>query len=123
MLSLRRFDGAGLRAYLDELRPRFVTFRLVTSDVRFTWGVPLWALEETASLLLRLLPLLPRLTPLFPRRAQQVLNAWSGTHSETVGTVLEALLSEPWNGLLRLPPGEPFVSIETGDVFIEIRQL
>lgn len=122
MLSLRRFDEGGWRDYLEELRPRFVGFRLVTGKVRIVWGVPLWALEETVSLLLRLLPLLPHLAPLLPGRARRVVSAWSGGASETLVPALEALLSQPWHDLLRLPSGEPLVSVETDEVFIEIRQ-
>lgn len=122
MVSLRRFDAEGWRSYLSELRPRFVTFRLVTGNVRLYWGVPLWALEQTVSLALRLLPLLPHLTPLLPARARPHLARWRGSQGALVG-VLELLLSEPWHDLLRLPPGEPFVSVETDEVFLEIRQL
>ena len=123
MLGLRRLDAEGWRSYLEELRPRFVIFRLATGRVRIFWGVPLWALEQTVSLALRLLPLLPHLTPLLPARVRPQLARWGGGSQSALIAALELLLSEPWHDLLRLPPGEPFVSIETDDVFLEIRQI
>ena len=66
MMSLRRLDEQGMRDYLEELRPRFVTLRLTTGKIRIWWGMPLWAFEEVLSFGLRLLPLLPHLTPLLP---------------------------------------------------------
>lgn len=70
MMSLRRLDEQGMRDYLEELRPRFVTLRLTTGKIRIWWGMPLWAFEEVLSFGLRLLPLLPHLTPLLPTRAR-----------------------------------------------------
>lgn len=115
-----------MRDYLEELRPRFVIFRLITPTLRIGWAVPLWALEQTVSLALRLLPLLPALAPLLSPRARQALGARVGTTAwtgETTLRALELLLSEPWHDLLRLPRGEPFISIETSDVLIEFRQV
>jgi hypothetical protein len=123
VLTLRRLDAEGWRSYLSELRPRFLTFRLVTGNVRIAWGVPLWALEQAASLLLRSLPLLPHLAPLLPGRARRALAGWDAGSQSALIAALDLLLSEPWHDLLRLPPGEPFVSVETDDVFLEIRQI
>jgi hypothetical protein len=123
VLTLRQLDAEGWRSYLSELRPRYLTFRLVTGNVRLVWGVPLWALEQTTSLLLRLLPLLPHLAPLLPGRARRALSGWDAGSQSALVAALELLLSEPWHDLLRLPSGEPFVSIETDDVVLEIRQI
>ena len=123
MMSLRRLDEQGMRDYLEELRPRFVTLRLTTGKIRIWWGMPLWAFEEVLSFGLRLLPLLPHLTPLLPTRARAALGAWQTSNTEGLTAAVTTLLSERGRDLLRLPRGEPFVSIDTGEVSIEIRQI
>lgn len=122
MLSLRRLDREGMQDYLEALRPRLVVFSLATPQLRLVWWMPLWALEQSASLLLRLLPLLPHLAPLLGREVGEMPGG-SGGEAGSWDSVLASLLSEPWHDLLRLPPGEPFISIETADVRLEIRQL
>ncbi len=91
MMSLRRLDEQGMRDYLEELRPRFVTLRLTTGKIRIWWGMPLWAFEEVLSFGLRLLPLLPHLTPLLPTRARAALGAWQTSNTEGLTAAVTTL--------------------------------
>lgn len=66
MLRPRRFDEEGLKAYLDDVRPRFLVLRVHADKANIVWGVPLWAAEEivafavgAAAILKGALPLLP----------------------------------------------------------------
>lgn len=123
MLRLRRLDEEGLRDYLDDLRPRFVTLRIRANNVRLWWGMPLWPLEEMLGFALRLAPLLPWLAPRLPEKVRRALPpASEGAGGPDAWDVLEALFGQTPRDMLRLPPGEVFVSVETDQADIEIRQ-
>ena len=145
MLQLRRFDLAGRRAYLDEVRPRFVVLRLRTGKINVTWGLPLWAAEEVVAFVLGGAALAKAAVPLAPaawrtrlgtginvagRAAPLVApNRSTGGHQATPDTgaslleilrTINALAGGSLRGVLRLPPGEPYVQVRTGDTHIEI---
>lgn len=143
-MLLRRFDRAGRREYLDEIRPRFVVLRLRTDGANITWGGPLWAAEEVLGFMLGTAALIKVLLPLAPRAWRQRLNQGLVVASRTVPLMTPApevqhvsrpstaaALMEAWRtvdslaggalrGVLRIPPGEPYVEVRTGDTLIEI---
>lgn len=145
MLQLRRFDQAGRRAYLDEVRPRLVVLRLRASKINITWGVPLWAVEEVTALVLGCAALVKAALPLAPAAWRTRLStgitvvgreirlgagsATAGVHQiaphagasvlEVLRTI-DALAGGSLRNVLRLPPGEPYVMVRTGDTHIEI---
>ncbi len=67
MLMPRRFDAAGRRAFLDEVRPRFVLLRVRTDSAKITWGMPLWAAEEIVAFLLGAAAVAKTVMPILPR--------------------------------------------------------
>src|SRR5690554_7091706 len=67
MLRPRRFDEAGRRAFLDEVRPRFVLLRVRSSSANITWGMPLWAAEEIVAFALGAAAVVKTVLPLMPR--------------------------------------------------------
>jgi hypothetical protein len=129
----RGWDGAWER-WWEDLRPRFVRLTLRVGRRSIRWWAPLWPFEETLRFGLLALPWIAYAW----RRAPP---AWRGSRagsgrdqrgsSEPLAgapwSALEALLAGHGQGLLRLPPGEPFVQIEAGDrhgaVRIEITQV
>lgn len=145
MLQLRRFDQAGRRAYLDEVRPRFVVLRLRAGKANFSWGVPLWAAEEVAALVLGGVALMKAALPLAPAAWRTRLStgitvagrevrlgagsATAGVHQTAphagasvleVLRTIDGLAGGSLRDVLRLPPGEPYVKVRTGDTLIEI---
>lgn len=98
----------------DEVRPRFVTFRLRVGNIRLSWAFPLWAPEESLVFAAKASPL-----------ALSLFRRWRRNPPgppEPVLPVLRPLLSEDGKHLLRLPSGEPFLSIRTKDSEIDIGQ-
>lgn len=148
-MQLRRFDQAGRRAYLDEVRPRFVVLRLRAGKVNFTWGLPLWAAEEVAAFALGCAALLQSVLPLAPASWRSRLNTRLNTGITVAGRevrlgapnraentnhaaphtgaallevlrTIDGLAGGSLRDVLRLPPGEPYVKVRTGDTLIEI---
>lgn len=133
MLALRRLDAPGRRAYLDELRPRLVVVRVRARGRHIVWAVPLWPFEQLLALVLGLALLAPSALQLLPERARSRLRGVVGEsvgdgvasmlgHAEP-GTLLESLSLIAAGGLgdaLRLPPGEPYLSVRTPDVDFDI---
>ena len=123
MVELRRLDAPGIRAYLDELRPRFLVLRVRARGVSFRWAVPNWAIEEVVRFALRLAPLVVQLAPHLPDRIGRPLRRVSGfgDRRRTLALV-DAFFSEEHRDLFILPPRVPLVSVETEDVTFEIMQ-
>ncbi len=124
MLRLRRLDSRGLAEFADELRPRFLTFKLQTPTINVRWGMPLWVVEEIVGFALRLAYLAAYVLPYLPESTRR---RWADrvVVPETLQTpllLLEELFSNRGHELLKLPPGEVFVSIQTVGTTIEIGQ-
>ena len=141
MLKLRRLDPSGLRAYLDELRPRVLVVRVRAKGFRFAWAVPMapfelllgFALSSAllASPLLRWLP-----GEAGDRYAGALDRAGWASHAYAAGGRGGRERTAPPEGLmarlslvaagglgeaLRLPPGVPYLSVEADDVAIDVR--
>ena len=117
MVKLRCLDKEGLRCYLDDLRPRLLTFRLRVKGLHLRWAIPLWAVEEIVLFALKLAPLLPVLARYARRNPSPDFGEFD------VAGFLVGLLSEEGRNTLRLPPDKAFVVVETRDALIEIGQL
>ncbi len=135
MLKPRRFDVVGRRAYLDDVRPRFLLLRVKADKVNISWGVPLWALEEVAAFALGAATLAQAVLPVLPatwrarmgagiaingRRIEfgqaDTADAQPGAADErTVLTRFLRLMDDFAGGslrdLLRVPPGEPYFEV------------
>ena len=140
MLRLRRLDPPGLRAYLDELRPRVLVVRIRAQGFRFAWAVPMAPFElllgYALSLALLASPLLRRLPGEAGVRYAGALDraGWAG-RAHVAGTagrdsdappegLLARLSLVAAGGLgeaLRLPAGVPYPSVEADDVAIDVR--
>lgn len=77
MLVLRRLDQEGLRAYLDEVRPRFLVVRVRVERRTFTWGFPLSALEEIVGFALGAAAFAQAARSWLPERWQDAMNGAS----------------------------------------------
>lgn len=122
MIGLRRLDRQGLQDYVQELMPRFLVVRLRAKGVGFRWAVPSWAIEEVMRFALRAAPLTPRAIGLLPDRLSHRIRRFvPRTGGRRTLALLDEFFSERHRDLLVLPPGEPFVAIETTDVLIEIK--
>ena len=138
MLAPRRFDEAGLRAYVDDVRPRFVVLRVRANNVNIIWGLPLWAAEEVVAFALGAAWLLKVGMPLLPAAVRGKLGAGitlagreyrltpademqpeSGAVLELYRTVNE-LAGGVLRSVLRVPPGQPYVQVSAGDTHVEI---
>jgi hypothetical protein len=102
-----------LAALLDELRPRFVFVKIEAERVRLRWAVPLSVFEELLAFAAKLIPLYFAIARYRrgERGAFERLPAWT-----------VAFLSDDGRGVLRLPAGEVFITIETSELTLEIRQ-
>mgnify|MGYP007055517464 CR=1 FL=1 len=131
-MQLRRFDAAGLRDYLGEVRPRFVMLRLRTEKVNISWGVPLWAAEEVLGFALGVAALLNALAPRALNRfgAGSALGVRVESDNAPRPTTTAALL-EAWRTLnalaggslrdvLRVPPGEAYLEVRAANTHIHI---
>lgn len=110
MVRLRPLHERGLRARAEALRPRFLVVRIRAKGIHLRWAIPAWAVEEVLRFALRIAPLLP-----LWRGSRRLARPRDGTLLQT----LDGFFGE--RKLLTLPPGEPYVSIETSDALIEIR--
>ena len=123
MIRIRRLDREGFAAYVQELLPRFLVLRFRAKGVSFRWAVPSWAIEELMRFTVRLLPLAPRIARYLPRKVRQPVERFmvgAGSRRSLLAH-LDAFFSETYRDLLVLPKGEPFVSIDTDEVSIEIK--
>ena len=78
MLGLRRLDGPGRRAYLEDLRPRVLVVRIRAGKVRLLWAVPMAPFEGLLAFALGLALLAPTLAPVLPRRVRASLERPDG---------------------------------------------
>jgi hypothetical protein len=123
-VQLRPLDAAGRRAYLDELRPRFLALRVEAGRVRFAWALPSWALEEPLRFLLRLVPIAYALAPGRARAWLDRADAAGRLGLETdAWRAADELFSERDRDLLALPADLPLVDIATSDARIVITQV
>ncbi|NLG09259.1 MAG: hypothetical protein GX560_08425 [Deinococcales bacterium] len=142
MMTLRSFDEAGRRAYLDEVRPRFLVLRVRAERVNLVWGFPLWALEEVVAFVLGATALLNAALPLLPAswrarlrggvrvggRSFELGAAAAAAPAPTgerlaLGRVLELLndlAAGSLRDVLRLPPGEPYVEVDAQGARVSI---
>jgi hypothetical protein len=130
-LRLPPWDDPGFwQRYWEDVRPRFLVVQLRAERVRLRWGMPLWVVEELLRFGLLALPWVAYGWRVLPRPWRDELarpdRRW---RVELEGPrwppwpALVALLEGHGEGMLRLPPGEPFVLVEAGeDVRIEISQ-
>lgn len=155
MLLPRRLDQEGLRAYLDEVRPRFLVVRVRAKRRTIAWGMPLSALEEIVGFALGAVAFGHALLPWLPARWRTAIDEASrraggslrlataagatpgttpGTTSVTDGVTtaptpspIAALLATAndlaggaLRDVLRIPPGEPYVSVRTDTAHIDL---
>lgn len=78
MLGLRRFDGPGLRAYLDELRPRVLVVRLRAGRLRLLLAVPMAPFEDLLAFALGLTLVAPTVVRFLPERQRARLERPDG---------------------------------------------
>jgi len=125
MMRLRPLDADGVRRYVDELRPRFVLVRVRADRVRFDWAVPLSPFEEILTFVLGAAMLLPWLAPMMPERARAALpalttGAGKPTPSHDLIEHFDALAGGALRDLLRIPNGEPYVSVRAAGATIDV---
>ncbi|MEJ2358242.1 MAG: hypothetical protein P8Y13_09205 [Deinococcales bacterium] len=144
MLTLRPLDAPGRRAYLDALRPRVLVVRVRGPRRRFVWAVPMAPFEELLAFALALVLLVPSALRLVPARArgrwlQRFAERPAGAGPSTgaagrssvgaagaavPGGLLGRLSLIAAGGLgdaLRVPPGTPYLTVETRGVAIDVR--
>ncbi len=140
MPGLRRLDGPGRRAYLDELRPRVLVLRIRTERFRLLWAVPMAPFEDLLAFALGLALLAPTVVRFLPERTRTRLERPGGPLAaakqaaagaagpdggrEPPQALLARLSLIADGGLgkaLRLPPGTPYLSVRTDDVAIDVR--
>jgi hypothetical protein len=173
MLVPRRLDQEGLRAYLDEVRPRFLVVRVRVERRTFTWGFPLSALEEIVGFALGAAAFAQAARSWLPERWQEVMNgastalvralrlgprsrgssrrdeaaafapataattASASSRTSSASTTVSPSSPSPspvsavWatandlaggalRDVLRVPPGEPYVSVRSGRALIDV---
>lgn len=131
-MRFRTLDAEDTRAYLNELRPRFLFLRVQAGRVNIRWWVPAWAFEEPIRFLLRLLPIAryaaPATTARLLSRARVPLRdvsslAGSGlSASSDLWTSIDALFSEADRDLFAMPDDVPFVDVQTDEVRVYVGQ-
>jgi hypothetical protein len=118
----RWHDPDWWRNYWIDVRPRLLWLEVRSQGLHLRWGVPAWAIEETLRALALTIPWLLWLLQRLPggerrfrllrgRLRLQVDGGGASVAPPWAGTV--ALLEGAGEGVLRLPPGEPFIDIET----------
>lgn len=154
MLLPRRLDQEGLRAYVDEVRPRFLVVRVRAGGRSITWGLPLSALEEIAAFVLGAVAFAHAARQWLPARWRTAMEGasnglWSALRlgsepgrASTTPSVRSAppastALAPPspaaalWaaandlaggalRDVLRVPPGQPYVSVRSGATHIDV---
>jgi len=129
-MRLRSLDADGVRAYLDELRPRLLTVRVDTGRIRLRWAVPAWAIEEPLRFLLRTLGIAMAVAPGLTRRLIDRTGAGravaprppAAAKPDDLWHAVDRLFSEADRDLLKLPADLPFVDVETTDVRVYVGQ-
>jgi hypothetical protein len=148
MLRLRRLDGPGLRAYLDELRPRVLVVRIRARRLRLLWAVPMAPFEEVLAFALGLALLVPTAARFLPEATRARLERDGGllaaASQAAAGACVATKAGDPGSeaarelpqGLLarlsliaagglgealRLPPGTPYLSLQAEGVTIDVR--
>lgn len=130
-MTLRPLDRDGRRAYLEELRPRFLSLGIRSGHVNLRWWVPMWAVEEPLRFALRALPLVRRVAPWPSRRPPRRAASWPGTASGSSAGVeaeswfeqIDAWFSEGHRDLLAMPAGRPLLDITTPTATIVIQEV
>lgn len=149
MVGLRRLDGPGRRAYLEELRPRVLVVRIRTRRLRLLWAVPMAPFEDLLAFALGLALLAPMAVRFLPERQRARLERPGGPMAAARRTASEVAAGaytvtgagpdagrEPPRALLarlsliaggglgealRLPPGTPYVSVQADGFAIDVR--
>lgn len=122
MPGLRLLGYRDRKELLAEFRPRFITLTIRTERFTLRWALPLWVIEELLAFALGLAPLLPGLSRYLPEKARKVLDTIPKEVSAGDPLQLIDNLFRQRRDLLRLPPGEVFVRIQTPEVFLEVGQ-
>lgn len=140
MLTLRKLDGPGRRAYLDDVRPRMVVVRVRAQRVRFAWLVPLWPFEHLVAFAVGTALIARALWPASVRRPSgaeaRAPGLWAqvGEVAELAGTgpadgrtrlaalaqSLSAIAAGGLGDQLRLPPGVPYLRVRSEEATIDI---
>jgi hypothetical protein len=129
---LPAWDDPGFwQRYWDDVRPRFLFVSLRAERFRFGWGIPLSVVEDLLRFVLLALPWFGYAWRGVPKGWRDELarpdRRWRiavDPPRRAPWPALVALLEGHGEGMLRLPPGEPFVVIEAGnDVHIAITQV
>lgn len=132
MLRPRSLTPEEARAYLDDIRPRFLLLRVRADRAHFVWGVPLWALEEIVAFALGAVAFLSLLRPVLPagwlsRLGDLPVLASSAPAPEearpTLGELLrlaDELAGGSLQNVLRIPPGESYLLVNAGDTRVEL---
>jgi len=116
-------DFAWWRSYWFDVRPRLLWLEVRGRGIHLRWGMPAWALEETLRGLALTLPWLwwalqrlPGGTRRFQLQGGRFHLRWSGEGPPGPAPwgLTWAILTGVGEGMLRLPPGEPFLDLEVG---------
>lgn len=140
MLTLRKLDGPGRRAYLDEVRPRMLVVRVRAQRLRFAWLVPLWPFEQLIAFALGMALIAGAVWPAWARRwgraEADAPGPWAqvGEAAALAGVVpaegrsrlaalaqsLSAIAAGRLGDQLRLPPGVPYLRVRSEAATIDI---
>lgn len=126
-MRLRTLDAEDVRAYLNELRPRFFVLRIRADRLNLRWWLPTWAIEEPLRVFLRLLGIVHAAAPATTRRLLARLRMAHPPSAEAhdrgdLWNAIDQLFSEADRDLLALPGDVPFVDLETDDARVFIGQ-
>lgn len=116
-------DRRWWRDYWFDVRPRMLWIDIRNERLHLRWGVPAWALEETVRALALITLWLSWLAQRIPSGAR-ALTVERGRHRLPINRrsppgpapwgITWALLEGVGEGMLRLPPGVPFIEIQAG---------
>lgn len=137
MLVLRKLDGPGRRAYLDDVRPRILMVRVRAGRVRFAWLVPLWPFEQLVAFAAGAALLAYAAWPLWAGAAGGRRSALRARVAEVAGLAGVALVDDRdvfaalgaslstiaganLGDLLRLPSGVPYVSVSADEATVDV---
>ncbi|HKI59369.1 MAG TPA: hypothetical protein VKA00_09155 [Trueperaceae bacterium] len=137
MLTLRQLDGPGLRAYLDEVRPRMLVVRVRARRVRVAWLVPLWPFEQLVAFAAGAALLAHAVWPLWTAAAGGQRSGVRARVAEVAGVAglppaearttlaalaasLSAIAGGHLGDVLRLPPGVPYVRVRSQEATVDV---